>query len=402
MLTLGGFVFLSKMAKAEDKPDLTIKNVSFYPRDPYKGEKFTGQIHIQVQNIGQAEAVEEDTIGIKIPFKITTLSQDDSSLVELYSMDNYINNISTGSQVEVTLDIIDLDFNVEHIHLVAWVDSDAIRFGNGSLLENNNLSINESNEDNNTFFKHIILTKDTSVVCIDSDGGMDYYTQGRIEGIDTWGNKNSGSSFIDSCISQNKLEEVFCGDDGYVYKESFECFYGCINGACNKEQKNISIDTILSKRLSGRLLLDVDSGGSIWYVDNVDYKRHNVRWNTALGIFQKFALGITDGDLLKIPVDINSVYPELDTDGDGYKDRKELMNGYNPYNSQPVKFMLDNNFGKRLKGKFLLQVQKSGAIWYVAENGYRYSVRMNNLDELFKSLALGITNNDLNKIEVGE
>ena len=141
MLTLGGFVFLSKMAKAEDKPDLTIKNVSFYPRDPYKGEKFTGQIHIQVQNIGQAEAVEEDTIGIKIPFKITTLSQDDSSLVELYSMDNYINNISTGSQVEVTLDIIDLDFNVEHIHLVAWVDSDAIRFGNGSLLENNNLSI---------------------------------------------------------------------------------------------------------------------------------------------------------------------------------------------------------------------------------------------------------------------
>ena len=55
----------------------------------------------------------------------------------------------------------------------------------------------------------------------------------------------------------------------------------------------------------------------------------------------------------------------------------------------------------RLKGKLLLQVQQGGAIWFVDKDGYHHSVTWNNLMDLFRKLALGITNADLNKVEVG-
>ncbi|MBU4360329.1 hypothetical protein KKA66_00530, partial [Patescibacteria group bacterium] len=123
-----------------------------------------------------------------------------------------------------------------------------------------------------------------------------------------------------------------------------------------------------------------------------------VTWETAMPLFQNFALGITDADLLKIPVDTESINPELDTDGDGYKDEHELKNGYNPYNPQPVKFNLDNKVGQRLKGRLLLQVQQGGAIWYVDIDGIRHNVRWNNLMYLFTTLALGITDSDLGEV----
>ena len=158
----------------------------------------------------------------------------------------------------------------------------------------------------------------------------------------------------------------------------------------------------ITNRLKGRLLLQVQQGGAIWYVNPIDSQKYQVTWETAMPLFQDFALGITDNDLLKIPAKTESINPDLDTDGDGYKDEHELKNGYSPYNSQSVKFKLDNKVGQRLKGRFLLQVQKNGAIWYVDSNGYRHSVRWDNLRPIFESLALGITNFDLIKIEAGE
>ena len=93
----------------------------------------------------------------------------------------------------------------------------------------------------------------------------------------------------------------------------------------------------IGKRLKGRLLLNVQDGGTVWYVDNTNYQRHQVKWDDALPIFQKFALGISDEDLLKTPVTLESIRFELDTDGDGYTDRQELENGYSPYVSGSYK-----------------------------------------------------------------
>ena len=135
-----------------------------------------------------------------------------------------------------------------------------------------------------------------------------------------------------------------------------------------KNQKSVAkIDKILSKRLNGKLLLQVEQGGAIWYVDTKEYKKYSVTWANALPLFRKLSLGITDVDLAKIPV-VNS----------GQTGNTSIRN--------------------RLKGKLLLQVQQGGAIWYVDHSGYRHSVTWENLMDLFKKLALGITNENLNKI----
>ena len=153
----------------------------------------------------------------------------------------------------------------------------------------------------------------------------------------------------------------------------------------------------ITNRLKGRLLLQVQRGGAIWYVNPTDSQKYSVTFANALNLFQSFALGITNADLLKIPADINSIDPYLDTDNDGYPDKTELQNGYSPYipGSNKGRFKTDNNLATRLKGRLLLQVEQGGAIWYVDVNGLRHNVRWNNLMDLFTRLALGITDKDL-------
>ena len=130
------------------------------------------------------------------------------------------------------------------------------------------------------------------------------------------------------------------------------------------------VDLNLSKRLKGKLLLQVEQKGAIWYVDTNNYQKYQVTWANALSLFKKLALGISDADLAKIP-----------TAGSGQVGDWSMKN--------------------RLKGKLLLQVEQSGAIWYVDPDGYRHSVTWNNLMDLFKKLALGITDADLSKIANG-
>jgi len=101
----------------------------------------------------------------------------------------------------------------------------------------------------------------------------------------------------------------------------------------------------------------------------------------------------TDSDLVKIPADVNSIRPDLDSDNDGYTDISELNNGFSPYipGAYKGKFSIDKNLANRLKGRLLLQVQQGGAIWYVDHTGVRHNVRWDNLMNLFTRLALGIT-----------
>jgi phage pi2 protein 07 len=131
-----------------------------------------------------------------------------------------------------------------------------------------------------------------------------------------------------------------------------------------------NIDINLSKKLNGKLLLQVEQGGAIWYVDTKEYKRYSVTWANALPLFRKLSLGITDANLAKIPI--------AESRGVG-----------------------DWTLRNQLKGKLLLQVEQGGSIWYVDQNGYRYSVTWGNLMDLFKKLALGITDANLAKIQIG-
>ncbi|MDD3284353.1 MAG: S41 family peptidase [Patescibacteria group bacterium] len=120
--------------------------------------------------------------------------------------------------------------------------------------------------------------------------------------------------------------------------------------------------------LRGRLLLQVESSGSVWYVNPTDSKRYEITRDNALDVFRKFALGISNKDLEKIPTEVNN----------NKKTREDL------------------------KGKFLLQVENGGNIWYVDFFGIRHEVTKLNLIDILKKHSLGIKNSDLNKIEKSE
>ena len=128
-------------------------------------------------------------------------------------------------------------------------------------------------------------------------------------------------------------------------------------------------DINLTNKLKGKLLLAVEDRGRIFYVNPDDAKKYEITFANALNLFQRLSLGITNIDLEKIP------------------------------------FITDNwtsSTGNRLRGKLLLQVEDRGRIWYVDVTGHRHEVTWNNLMNLFTTLSLGITNQNLYKIENGE
>lgn len=153
----------------------------------------------------------------------------------------------------------------------------------------------------------------------------------------------------------------------------------------------------ITSRLKGKLLLQVQDKGRIWYVDPVGLQKHEVTFSNALNLFQTLSLGITNADLVKIPADLDSISSSQDSDGDGYTDRAELQSGFSPYiaGSNQGRFKTDNNLATKLKGRLLLQVQDKGRIWYIDQNGKRWEVTWGNLMSLFRKLALGITDKDL-------
>lgn len=139
------------------------------------------------------------------------------------------------------------------------------------------------------------------------------------------------------------------------------------------DEKKLSgkADAKLAAKLSGRLLLQVERVGLIWYVNPVDGKRYFISQESALEIFRKLALGITEADLNKIPTPTSSA-----------KSDTALRN--------------------RLKGKLLLRVEAKGQISYVDQNGFRHDINASNLMDNFRNLSLGVSNDNIRKITVGE
>jgi len=160
--------------------------------------------------------------------------------------------------------------------------------------------------------------------------------------------------------------------------------------------KSLAADS-LTARLRGRLLLQAQSRGQVWYVNPIDDRRYEVNAENALSIFRALALGITNDDLEKIPTDTNFINAKVDSDGDGYLDIVEAVNGYNLFG--PGKAIFDKKITTRLRGRLLLQAQNHGQIWYVNPvDDRKYEVNAANALPLFRQLALGITDADLSEI----
>lgn len=126
----------------------------------------------------------------------------------------------------------------------------------------------------------------------------------------------------------------------------------------------------IAKRLSGRILLQVQENGQAWYIDPVTLYRHYLgRPSDAFDIMRSLGLGITNKDLEQIPINNNE---------------ENIIT--------PI--------AQRLAGRIVLQVEENGEAWYINSLNFQryYLGRPFDAFNLMRELGLGITNADLAQI----
>lgn len=133
---------------------------------------------------------------------------------------------------------------------------------------------------------------------------------------------------------------------------------------------SVSAATNLATRLSGRILLQVESRGEAWYVDPLTRRRFSLgRPEDALTVMRSLGLGIRSADLRQIPtVDETSVG--------------------------------DTALRSRLSGRILLQVENKGEAWYVDPLTQKriYLGRPADALTAMRRFGLGVTNANLSTI----
>lgn len=130
----------------------------------------------------------------------------------------------------------------------------------------------------------------------------------------------------------------------------------------------------LAQRLSGKILLQVESKGEAWYVDPVTLDRYYLgRPDDAFRIMRELGLGISNSDLALIPESTSSATGNL-------------------------------NLRNRLSGRILLQVEAKGEAWYVNPDNVRryYLGRPADAFSLMRQLGLGISDVNLASIPMSE
>jgi len=154
---------------------------------------------------------------------------------------------------------------------------------------------------------------------------------------------------------------------GYVYTTTLKK----INAIYCQQTQGTAIvgSSTLAQRLVGNMLLRVEAGGAIGYVDPRNLLTYQVTWLNARHLFETRALGINELDHAKI-----------------------RMVGQTT---------AINSITQRLKGYLLLRTEAGGAITYVDMKGYGHNITFTNLIPLFESTALGITEDNYAKLPVG-
>lgn len=125
--------------------------------------------------------------------------------------------------------------------------------------------------------------------------------------------------------------------------------------------KNV-INTALTNKLKGKILLQTESHGEAWYVNPKDGKRYYMaNGEKAYDIMRNFGIGITNKDLNKI---INN-----------------------------------ETTAKKYSGKIFIQVENNGEAYYIDFVGKAHYLKDGQAAyEAMRSLGLGITNDNLYKI----
>lgn len=179
----------------------------------------------------------------------------------------------------------------------------------------------------------------------------------------------------------------------------------------------------INLKLRGKILLQVEDKGQAWYVNPQNNNRYYMgKPKDAFNLMRSLGIGISNENLYKIPIGIiiegeadndQDGLPNYlenviglnannnDTDGDGYNDAQELNSINSPWGTgkQPI----DLNFAKRHIGKIFLQIENKGEAWYINPSDEKryYLGRPRDAFNVMKKIGLGISNNNLEKIDIG-
>ena len=177
--------------------------------------------------------------------------------------------------------------------------------------------------------------------------------------------------------------------------------------------------------LEGRILLQTQEQGEAWYVNPADNKRYYLgRPADAFAVMREQGTGISNKDLDKIRPSLSHLtgpdsdedgLPDAfetaigtdpndpDTSGNGYTDKTEIENGYDPRKKEE-KFPLDPKFAEKQQGKILLQVERQGEAWYVDpfDKKRYYLGRPADAFQIMRDVGLGVSNEDLEMIETAD
>ncbi|MBN2854197.1 L,D-transpeptidase [Patescibacteria group bacterium] len=182
-----------------------------------------------------------------------------------------------------------------------------------------------------------------------------------------------------------------------------------------------SLASSLPFELRGQLLIQVENKGEAWYVDLENALRHNLKPNnSSIETIRKMALGISNENLKKIPIAVDARLIRIDSDNDGLDDRLESAIEANPFNSDsdgdsysdaleiknhfdPLssgRLPIDLNFTNKLAGKFLLQVEGKGELWYLSprDNLRYYLGDYKDLLKVISILGRGISDENIKLI----
>lgn len=175
------------------------------------------------------------------------------------------------------------------------------------------------------------------------------------------------------------------------------------------------------KNVIGKILLKPEDKGRAFYVNPLSQKIFSLgNPKEAFNIIRQESIGISNSNLEKIPLAyieidgadndedglidsfeeaIGSDPNKSDSDGDGYDDKTEIINGYSPL-IKGDELNKDNEFINKNLGKIFLQVESKGEAWYInPKDSKRYFLaRPEHAYQIMKKLSLGISNKDFDNL----
>lgn len=279
---------------------------------------------------------------------------------------------------------------------------------NTNLMSSGHVYYKKTGEENYKKTGSDVLTASHNISIEKLDtGNYEYYVESKMQG-NVYKSENKSFSFNTASVKEETTP----------VPENNPVETNILTESINIQIKNKD----MYSRLKGKIILKVEDSGKAYYVNPVIEAMHYLgRPADAFSVMREQGIGITNINLEKIPIGLkdlsgsdadgdglSDIFEDaigtnknnIDSDGDGYNDKQEIIDGYSP-KLKAEKMKVDINFANNQKGKIFLQIEGRGEAWYVNPgDGKRYFLgRPTDAFGVMRNFGLGISNNDFNAMQ---